>query len=307
MKHATLFLAALLFCVSCPAQENPKRPPILGIGSISIVLLEDPVGFYTKQLKLSPAGVLCGGGCISHIDVNSHQRIELMNRMQLDPVTLKPIQNNLAQVTFETADIEMLHRYLESRGIHASEILSLDPDGENPQFSLADPDGHRIGFIQFKGKDRYRRSEGQVSGHLIHAGFVVHDRAAEDRFYKDILGFRLYWQGGSKDDQIDWVDMQVPDGTDWIEYMLNVPNDADHRVMGVENHLALGVPDIRATQKQLLLNGVTLTEEPRIGRDGKWQLNLYDPDDTRVEFMEFKPVQIPCCSQFAGPHPGPKQ
>ena len=29
-----------------------------------------------------------------------------------------------------------------------------------------------------------------------------------------------------------------------------------------------------------------LTEEPQIGRDGKWQLNLYDPDDTRVELME---------------------
>ncbi len=27
-----------------------------------------------------------------------------------------------------------------------------------------------------------------------------------------------------KDDRTDWVDMRVPDGTDWFEYMLNVNN-----------------------------------------------------------------------------------
>src|SRR5216684_4349156 len=126
-------------------------------------------------------------------------------------------------------------------------------------------------------------------------------------FYKNMLGFRLYWQGGMKDDQTDWVDMQVPNGTDWIEYMLNVPKDAGHRTLGVMNHVALGVPDVHAAQTQLLENGVKLTEQPKIGRDGKWQLNLYDPDDTRVEFMEFKPTTKPCCSEFTGPHPGPHQ
>jgi hypothetical protein len=37
---------------------------------------------------------------------------------------------------------------------------------------------------------------------------------------------------------------------------------------------------------------------PKIGRDGKWQLNLYDPNLTRAELMEPKPVQPPCCSPF---------
>jgi catechol 2,3-dioxygenase-like lactoylglutathione lyase family enzyme len=142
---------------------------------------------------------------------------------------------------------------------------------------------------------------------LIHAGFVVRNRAATDHFYKDILGFRPYWHGGMKDDKDDWVAMQVPDGTDWVEYMLNIPLDADKKLLGVMNHIALGVPDIHAAEKQLIKNGWKPGEKPQIGRDGKWQLNLYDPDDTRVEFMEFKPVQKPCCSEFTGPHPGPKQ
>ena len=40
-----------------------------------------------------------------------------------------------------------------------------------------------------------------------------------------------------------------------------------------------------------------------MGRDGKVQLNLFDPDLTRVEFMEFLPAEKPCCSDFTGKHP----
>ena len=133
----------------------------------------------------------------------------------------------------------------------------------------------------------------------------MHDRNAEDKFYKDILGFHVYWHGGRKDDETDWVDMQVPDGADWIEYMLNVPANADHRLLGVMNHIALGVPDIHAAEKQLRANGWSGDEQPKIGRDGKWQLNLYDPDQTRVELMEFTPAKEPCCSPYTGPHPKP--
>jgi len=44
-------------------------------------------------------------------------------------------------------------------------------------------------------------------------------------------------------------------------------------------------------------------EKPQLGKDGKWQLNLYDPDLTRVELMEFRPAAKPCCSEYRGPHP----
>jgi catechol 2,3-dioxygenase-like lactoylglutathione lyase family enzyme len=73
------------------------------------------------------------------------------------------------------------------------------------------------------------------------------------------------------------------------------------------DHIAIGVTDIHATEERVRADGLKFTEQPKIGRDGKWQLNLYDPDETRVEFMEFKPAEKPCCSEFTGPHPGPKQ
>ena len=99
-----------------------------------------------------------------------------------------------------------------------------------------------------------------------------------------------------KDNETSWVGMQVPDGTEWVEYMLNIPTDADHHTVGVMNHVALGVADIKATKEQLLKNGWKLSEEPKLGRDGKWQLNLYDPNFTRAELMEPAPVREPPAS-----------
>ncbi|PYV96531.1 MAG: hypothetical protein DMG86_20305 [Acidobacteria bacterium] len=103
------------------------------------------------------------------------------------------------------------------------------------------------------------------------------------------------WHGGMKDNETDWVDMRVPDGTDWLEYMLNV-HDPDPKELGVMHHLALGVSSVKAGYETALKRGYTSEEKPQIGRDGKWQFNLYDPNFTRVELMEPKPVQKPCCA-----------
>jgi hypothetical protein len=108
-----------------------------------------------------------------------------------------------------------------------------------------------------------------------------------------------------KEGETNWVAMQAPEGTDWIEYMLNVNHNANKRELGVMNHISLGVVSVKAAAEQLEKAGVTLPEQPKIGRDGKWQLNLYDPDWTRVELMEFTPVEKPCCSQYRGAHPKP--
>lgn len=140
---------------------------------------------------------------------------------------------------------------------------------------------------------------------MIHAGFLVQSRETEDRFYRDILGFRPYWHGGMKDDETDWASVQVPDGTDWLEYMLRQPAHPDLQTTGVMNHISLGVADMKQAQALLESHGWKEhgDEHAQMGRDGKWQLNLYDPDLTRIELMEFKPVQKPCCSDFTGQHP----
>jgi catechol 2,3-dioxygenase-like lactoylglutathione lyase family enzyme len=299
-----LSLAGLLYRTTFAANE-PARPRIVGIAGATITVPNDHEGFNTK-LGFAKDMIECMGVCSSRFVLSSHQQLGILDREQFDELTQKPSRNNLDQITFETSDIEALHRYLASRGIQTSEIFNRAGTSEaNPVFWVRDPERHQIGFLRLKTPNHYSQSRKQVSSHLIHAGFVVRDRAGMEHFYKDILGFKPYWHGGMKDDQTDWVSLQVPDGTDWVEFMVNVAANADKHTLSVMNHIALGVPDIHAAQKQLLTNGMKLREEPKIGRDGKWQLNLYDPDDTRVELMEFTPVEKPCCSAYTGLRPKP--
>jgi len=302
MKLRILILsAALAVGLAAGAQEpKPSRPPITGIAKVRILTSAPPdaARLYSKVFGFAALpGDVCNDVTLYCLRISEHQLVSLITSFYEED------NSRISEITFETSDAERLYNYLDSAGVKTSDFQVLT-DG-NRHFSVRDPESHRIGFIQYAEKPKPSNATKPVSAHLIHAGFVVHDREAEDRFYKDILGFRVYWHGGRKDDETSWVDMQVPDGTDWIEYMLNVPADADHRTLGVMNHIALGVPDIKVAREQLIKNGWKPGEEPKIGRGGKWQLNVYDPDDTRIEFMEFTPVQKPCCSEYTGPHPKP--
>jgi catechol 2,3-dioxygenase-like lactoylglutathione lyase family enzyme len=140
---------------------------------------------------------------------------------------------------------------------------------------------------------------------MIHAGYVVKDRATEDRFYRELLGFRTYWYGGFKDQDIDWFELQVPDGNDWIEYMLNIPANADQKEMGEQNHFSLGVKDANVAAAEFRKRGWKKLDGPEVGRDGKNSIDAFDPDGTRVEVMEFTPRQTPCCHAYEAAHPSP--
>jgi catechol 2,3-dioxygenase-like lactoylglutathione lyase family enzyme len=299
-------LSYLFLSSSGSAQNPPKRPRIFGIEHVQIFSSDISAArsFYGKMLDQPRNCNWCEELPGTNFLVTWNQGIGLLNAPFPAP------SNLIDEIDFATENVADLRQYLAVNKITAS--TSIKP--EDTYLRVTDPEGHRIGFWQRSETPVLKQGQKQSlailfpSGlRIIHAGFVVHDRAATDHFYKDILGFRPYWHGGMKDDKDDWVAMQVPDGTDWVEYMLNISPTADKHTLGVMNHIALGVEDIQATKERLIKNGWKPGEEPKLGRDGKWQLNLYDPDDTRVEFMEFTPQEKPCCSEFTGPHPGPKQ
>jgi len=300
MKRLTLFLVSFFSCAAITAQDQPARPRILGIAGVHIYVsnIAAARGFYSNVLNLT-------GPCLWCEEVPRSPIIVPLNGSQLLFLRSAPTpapSDLLAEITFSTDNLPAMKRFLTANNVAFTET---DKSKDGP-IRLTDPEGHHLGFNQSR-KASPESVLNTSTLQLIHAGFVVNDRAAEDHFYKDVLGFRPYWHGGMKDDKDDWVALQVPDGTDWVEYMLNISPDANHHTLGVMNHIAIGVKDIHATEQEVLKNGVKLSEEPKLGRDGKWQLNLYDPDDTRVEFMEFTPKEKPCCSEFTGPHPGPKQ
>jgi catechol 2,3-dioxygenase-like lactoylglutathione lyase family enzyme len=176
---------------------------------------------------------------------------------------------------------------------------------------VTDPEGRRIEFVQAPAHPE-PAPPNPLSSHIIHVGFIVHDRAREDAFFRGVLGFRPYWWGGMRDDETSWISQQVPDGTDWLEYMVVAPKEGrgippgmSQATAGVLDHFSLGVVNAEAAYT-LLWNGGRLEGQdglPKIGRDAKWQLNLFDPDGTRAELMELHAVGTPCCSPFTGQDP----
>lgn len=295
-----LLLSAPLLALGQTAA--PARPKIVGVAHIGLRTsdLAAERQFYGKLLGFDEPFMLDKpknegtGLLLTYFKVNDHQYIEIF------PELTDPKQDRLSHISFETTDAEQLRAYLASKGVKVPDKLEPMLDG-NRGFNVTDPDGHTVEFIEYRPGSIHEKNFGKalpdtrISQHIIHVGVTVQDRAAADHFYKDILGFKEFWHGGMKDTQTDWIDMRVPDGTDWLEYMLNVKNPDVH-TLGVMHHLALGVPSVAESYKTLESRGLQGKEKPQIGRDGKWQLNLYDHDFTRVELMEPKPVRTPCCS-----------
>jgi catechol 2,3-dioxygenase-like lactoylglutathione lyase family enzyme len=313
MQRICLFVTVCVLAAPT-APAGTKRPKILGISAVTVYVSDINAArrFYSEDIGLlSLADPTCRRPEESCYGIGSSQRIDILQGS--GSLTDSSVgDSSVGEITFLTDDIFKMQNFLTEHSVHTTGIVQLGGTKSFPNkhyhISTADPDGHRIGFIQYVGCVTCSRSSDHAIGErIVHTGFIVRQKLRMDQFYEDVLGFRPYWHGGMKDGEDNWVDMQVPDGTDWIEYMLGVSPDASHKTLGVMNHIALGVPDIHAAQQQLIKNGWKGTEEPKIGRDGKWQLNLYDPDETRVELMEFKPTKEPCCSPYTGPHPGPKQ
>ena len=285
-------------------QEQAHRPRITGIDHVTIYAsdISKSRHFYSDVFGLTSGCPQYNGSEPCFLVGPANQRVLLK---QAPPETKNgTLKNWLAEVAFATDDVTKMRGYLLAHGV-SSGIAQKNSDGLQ-YFRVRDPEGNLIAFVQrAPNQVAYAPGSRQISTRLIHAGFVVKDMAAENRFYVDLLGFRLYWYGGFKDRVIDWYEIQVPDGPDWIEYMLNIPANADHKELGVQNHFSLGVKDAHAAANQLHSNGLKTFDGPEVGRDGKDSLDAYDPDDTRVEVMEFTPKQEPCCHPYSAEHPKP--
>jgi catechol 2,3-dioxygenase-like lactoylglutathione lyase family enzyme len=304
------FFAAVIL-LALPAFGNPSvlaqqtvqiRPAITGIAHVTLYAddISKSKQFYTSLLgwEAAPANSNAPG---IRFYANHAQYVELVappQRGQADRFDL---------VAFATPDAEGLRRYLAVKGIVVPDSVTVESDGSK-DFLVHDPEGNKVEFSQRGNRmlPKPSTSGRRLSTHIMHAGYMVRNRAALDHFYKEVLGFQLYWQGGAKPGDVDWVMMQVPEGTDWIEYMLYLPANPARGQLGSANHIAPGVVSVSELQKRLEERGWKAPggKNPQIlGVDGKLQLDLTDPDGTRIEFMEFKPVEKPCCSSYTGRQP----
>ena len=265
-------------------QPAPSKSGVLGLAHVRVATsdLKQARRFYGDLLGF-PEIPWAGGG-LALYRVNDRQRIIVQQAY-----ASAESEDRLVAVGWETSDVAALQRHVAGNAIETRELGERSDIGGRT-IETQDPDGHRVQFVQRVGGDwPFKDADRRISQRILHAGLTIRDAAAADRFYKDALGFGEIWRGGRPEGTINWINMRVPEGTDYLEYML-MTTKPDRRQLGTAHHIALLVPDIQAALETVRAR--TAADDPnhravpQIGVNRHWQLNVYDPDGTRVEFME---------------------
>jgi len=277
-----LLIAALAFNAAvAPVQPPVARPLITGINHVAFRVSDAAAArrFYGDVLGLSERTVASGKRIIYTVGARQHVALEL---------GLAPDEDErLSHLAFETVDIKVMTGFLSSRGT----LVQPSDSCQAGAIRVTDADGHPIEFVhgQWPPEVAKAASGRALSTRVLHAGLTVRDEPAAHKFYRDILGFSEIWRGGRPEGVTQWVNMRVPDGTDYLEYMF-INDTPDRRRRGSLHHMALLVPDIQAAWEEAVRRTSAAERArlntPQVGVNGRWQLNLFDPDGTRTELME---------------------
>jgi len=283
----SVFACAIAFVAAAwQVPSGVTRPQVMGIAYVHVQTsdMAKARAFYGGLLgfKETETSTKAPDGAV--FLVNARQRLFVT-------AGLPPERDErFIEVGFETDPAAMLP-YLRARSIEAGIID--DQGGRALQHVVTtDPDKHSVHFVSnsFSPDESGAAPDRRISRRILHIGLTVKDPAAADRFYKDTLGFSETWRGGRPEGTISWINMRVPDGTDYLEYMLYPAAPPNRRQLGSAHHVALLVPDIQqaleTVRARLTPGDANRGATPNIGVNNRWQLNLFDPDGTRVELME---------------------
>jgi len=292
-----LTIPALVVAVLAAAMPSaPPRPRLTGIAHVAFYVhdFEQARAFYRDLLgcaEVSPMKNPDGSLRLTYFKVNDRQFIELLPERAAG-------SDRLAHIALATEDVEGMRVYLKARGVTVPDKVTLGTVG-NTNFSVRDPDGHAIEFVSYSADSplspgRVASSQPPpagppVSSILRHAGILVGALDPAMAFYSDILGFRETWRGSADSRVLSWVNVRLPDGDDYLEFMLYSALPAE-QARGSQHHICLVVPDmaaaVAAVQARAGGAGYSRPIETRTGINRKRQLNLYDADGTRSELME---------------------
>lgn len=285
-------LVALLISVSMASAADVGRPRILGIAHIALSVhnLDQSRAFYRNFLGFEEPYTLQkpdGTPSMAFFKINDRQYIELSPERE-------PGTDRLMHFAIQTDDAEAMRAYLASRGVRVPDRVPKGRIG-NLNFMIDDPEGHKIEIVQYPPQSWTARERGKhmpasrISKHMMHVGVIVTKLSPEMKFYTDVLGFHEIWRGSSTGKVLSWINLRVPDGEDYVEFMLyKEPPPPTKR--GSAHHLALEVPDVGASIAALHFSSYaahyTRPIVAKVGINRKRQVNLFDPDGTRTELME---------------------
>jgi catechol 2,3-dioxygenase-like lactoylglutathione lyase family enzyme len=285
-----LCIALLISLADSSSAQKIERPPITRIAHISFKVSDigKARNFYGKFLGFNEAFSFNdkdGKFALTNFKVNDRQYIEIT------PTLLPNQPDRLNHICFETTDIEKMREYLAQKGVKVPDKLNLGRD-KNYHFMVTDPDGHLVEFVQIQPGSSHAEAKGKylagkrISDRISHAGITVKNEKEADKFYRSILNFPEIWRGGINDSVTSYVNLGLPESTDYIEYMM-VDDSVSANRLHSAHHAGLMVPDLqkaidflRDKQEDWKM------DNPKIGRNRRWLLNMYDADGTRIELME---------------------
>ncbi len=293
MKLRTLLLASILL-TPLTAQDALKRPRITGISHAAFYVsdmakarafYEDFLGFQSPFSipRKDPKEQLVW------IKINDRQSVELFPGSEVTPDA-----DRLYHIAIEVDDAEAMRLYLQSKGVAVPPKSGIGKIG-NKNYFVKDPSGNTVEVVEYLADGWTRREEGKflpatrISTRLSHVGVMIGQLDAALKFYGDILGFREIWRGAKTANMLSWVNLQVPDGQDYVEFMLYDKFPTLDRVRTLQ-HICLEVADVEKAGAILKTRPYPEGSKPATamatGVNGKRQINYYDPDGTRVEVME---------------------
>jgi catechol 2,3-dioxygenase-like lactoylglutathione lyase family enzyme len=286
-------LIAALGVLACIATaQTVERPKITGVAHIALFVknIDEARKFYTGLLGYQEVFKLDnpdGSLSLTFVKVNERQYIELFPEREAST-------DRLNHISIETTDAEQMRRYLATKGVKVPDKVGRGRIG-NANFNIKDPDGNTIEIVQYLPTGWTVRDKGKalpaerISDRILHVGVIVNSLEPAMKFYTDVLGFKEIWRGSRDRKVLSWVNMKVPDGDDYVEFMLHDPVPEPTK-RGSAHHVCLMTPNIEKSAAVLKPRadaiGYTRPLEIRTGINRKRQLNLFDPDGTRTELME---------------------
>jgi len=294
----TLLRPLLLFALTASvlsAAAGPQRPRITGISHAAFFVsdMAKARAFYEGFLGFqSPYAIprKNPGEQLVWIKINDRQSVELFPGSEVAPNA-----DRLYHIAIEVEDADAMLAYLRARGIQG--LPPATPVGKvgNKNFTIKDPNGNGVEFVQYMPDGWTMREKGRflpdtrISQRMSHVGVMVGELDASLKFYGDILGFKETWRGSASGKTLNWVNMRVPDGEDYVEFMLYDKYPSTDRLRTM-HHICLEVPDIERAAAILATRkypeGSKAPTAMKAGINGKRQINSYDIDGTRVEIME---------------------
>jgi catechol 2,3-dioxygenase-like lactoylglutathione lyase family enzyme len=209
------FYAGLVLFAISSLHAQQRRPAITGISHMCVLAHDQAAStdFYGRILGATKA---------PDPQDSAGTRFYFSPTQFVEVLPLPANHSGLSRIScvaFNTDDSSALRSYLIAHGVSSASPLKTAKDGTH-WFVATDPEGNQVQFLQPGRTTVSIDTQRSISSHVIHVGYMVKSRADEDHFYKDILGFRPYWFGAREPNRIDWISQQVPDGHDWIEYMM---------------------------------------------------------------------------------------